>query len=548
MTSGDSAGTVKRARNRVVGPAGHASATGEPWWKSAVVYQIYPRCFCDTERRRRRRPRGHPPPPRPPRLARRRRDLALAVLPVADGRLRLRRRRLLRRRPAVRHARRLRPPARRRARARHPGRSSTGCRTTPATSTRGSSSRARRGSRRKRDWYVWRDGTPDAAAEQLERRAQRRARRGRSTRRPGSSTCTCFLPRAARPRLGEPRGRRRHARHAALLARPRRRRVPHGRRPLHRQGPGAARRPRPSSPASPTSSSTTTRATHDLLRGIRTLLDGYDGDRVMVGEVSCSSTALVAELLRPRRRAAPRRSTSRRCTRRGTRRRGASRSPRSRRRSTRATPGRRWVLSNHDNAAPPHAATAARSAGPGRRRAAADAAGHAVPLRRRGARPRGRACPARRAVSIPADATAAARRSRGTRGPSTAGAARRRGCRGRPTRRTATPRSCGTTDVDPAPLPPPARGAACLARAAARAWSPLVAPAGVLAYRRQCDDDGRVVLVNFERADGRLSASRARGTSRSRATAAARIIAIVGRSDRSRRWCSDERAQGAGTG
>ena len=41
--------------------------------------------------------------------ARRRRDLAVAVLPLADGRLRLRRRRLLRRRPGVRHARRLRP-------------------------------------------------------------------------------------------------------------------------------------------------------------------------------------------------------------------------------------------------------------------------------------------------------------------------------------------------------------------------------------------------------------------------------------------------------
>ena len=50
------------------------------------------------ERRRRRRSRGHPATPRPPRLARRRRDLALAVLPVADGGLRVRRRRLHRRR------------------------------------------------------------------------------------------------------------------------------------------------------------------------------------------------------------------------------------------------------------------------------------------------------------------------------------------------------------------------------------------------------------------------------------------------------------------
>ena len=72
-------------------------------------------------RRRRRRSARHRRAARPPRVARRRRDLAVADLPLADGRLRLRRLRLLRRRPAVRHARRLRRAGRGGPRARHPG-------------------------------------------------------------------------------------------------------------------------------------------------------------------------------------------------------------------------------------------------------------------------------------------------------------------------------------------------------------------------------------------------------------------------------------------
>ena len=69
-------------------------------------------------RRRRGRPGGHPAAPRPSGLARRRRGLDLALLPLADEGLRLRRLRLLRRRSPVRNARRLRPPAGRGARAR----------------------------------------------------------------------------------------------------------------------------------------------------------------------------------------------------------------------------------------------------------------------------------------------------------------------------------------------------------------------------------------------------------------------------------------------
>ena len=51
------------------------------------------------------------------------------------------------------------------------------------------------------------------------------------------------LAQAARPQLGEPGGPRGGLRDDALVARPRGRRLPHGRHQLHLQGPGAARRP-----------------------------------------------------------------------------------------------------------------------------------------------------------------------------------------------------------------------------------------------------------------------------------------------------------------
>ena len=72
-------------------------------------------------RRRHRRPARHPVPAAVPRRPRRRRHLAHAVLPVAPGRRRLRRGRLPRRRPALRHPRRLRRAGRRRPRARPAG-------------------------------------------------------------------------------------------------------------------------------------------------------------------------------------------------------------------------------------------------------------------------------------------------------------------------------------------------------------------------------------------------------------------------------------------
>ena len=63
--------------------------------------------------------------------------------------------------------------------------------------------------------------------------------------------------------------------------------------PPHRQGPDAARRPAELLPI-PHSALNDRPDTHELLRGIRALLDSYDGDRMMVGEVFLLDTTLVA--------------------------------------------------------------------------------------------------------------------------------------------------------------------------------------------------------------------------------------------------------------
>ena len=197
--------------------------------------------------------------------------------------------RLLRRRPALRRPRRPSTRLRRRGpRPRHPGAARLGAQPhlRPAPVVRREP--RRRATRPKRDWYVWRDAAPDGGPPNNWPAAFGGGPAWTSTRPPASSTCTLFLPRAARPQLGQPRGRRGDARRAALLARPRRRRLPHRRRP-----PASARTRRCPTIPEPTSSapprrrrhSTTYPGTHALLRGIRAVLDGYPGDRMMVGEV-----------------------------------------------------------------------------------------------------------------------------------------------------------------------------------------------------------------------------------------------------------------------
>ena len=87
------------------------------------------------ERRRRRRPGRHPQPAAVPRRPRRRRPVDHAVLPLADGRPRLRRRRSARRRAGVRRPRRVRRAARRGPRARPPRDDRPGAQPQLATST-----------------------------------------------------------------------------------------------------------------------------------------------------------------------------------------------------------------------------------------------------------------------------------------------------------------------------------------------------------------------------------------------------------------------------
>ena len=102
------------------GTAGSRAPTSD-WWRGAVIYQIYPRSLPGHQWRRHRRPAGHHRAARLRRRARRRRDLDLALLHLADEGFRLRRLRLPRRRSDVRHAGRFRRAGRRGARARPQG-------------------------------------------------------------------------------------------------------------------------------------------------------------------------------------------------------------------------------------------------------------------------------------------------------------------------------------------------------------------------------------------------------------------------------------------
>ena len=128
-----------------------------------------------------------------PRLARRRRAVADADQSVADVRLRLRRQRLLRRRPAVRHARRRRPADRRSASARHARH--------PRPRPEPHVARARLVPRVARVAHVAaarlvhlaRPGARRRAAEQLGEQLRRAGVDARS-RRPGSTTCTRSSP------------------------------------------------------------------------------------------------------------------------------------------------------------------------------------------------------------------------------------------------------------------------------------------------------------------------------------------------------------------
>ena len=200
-------------------------------------------------RRRRGRPRGRgasaAPPPRPGRG----RPVDQPRLPLAHGRLRLRRGRLLRHRPPLRRAGRLRPAARRGPRVRDEG--AAGPRAQPhlrpAPLVPGKPLVA--GEPEARLVHLARPRPRRRPAQQLDQRLRRLLV---GVGRPHRPVLPPRLPaRAARPELARAGGARGHARRAALLVRPRGGRLPH-RRPVARdQGRPVPRQPAQARPRAP---------------------------------------------------------------------------------------------------------------------------------------------------------------------------------------------------------------------------------------------------------------------------------------------------------
>ena len=282
---------------------------------------------------------------------------------------------------------------------------STSCRTTPRRSTRGSSRAARLETNPKRDWYVWRDPAPGGGPpNNWRRRVHRRTRRGPSTRRPASTTSTASSPSSLTSNWSNPEVE--EAMHDVVrfwLDRGIdgfRIDVVH----LIGKDPGLADDP-PERAQWPHVVLNDHDSTHVLLRRLRRagrLLLRATGSP---SARSCLLDAPGGDLLRRRRRAAPRVQLPAllRAVDRGPR--GAQRIDRTHRAARPRGAWPTWVLGNHDV---PRLRTRLRqsdAACTGGRRAPAHPAGHAVPLRRRRARSRGRGGAAARTCSIPEVAT-----------------------------------------------------------------------------------------------------------------------------------------------
>ena len=297
--------------------------------------------FRRRQRRRHRRPGRRPRPPGPPRRPGDRRDLVHAVVPVADGRRRLRRRRLPRHRADVRHAGR--------GREAHRGGPRLGIQIIIDIVPNHCSDEHR--------WFQAGAGRRPGLAGAGTVLVPARPRAGRRAaeqlavplRRPGvdpraataSGTCTCS-PRAAGLQLGQPgrppgvRGR------AAVLVRPRRRRLPHRRRRRAGQGPGAC----PTSKTATRRRSPTMDGVHEIYRSWRKIADSYPGSGCWSARCGCrtwrGSPATCAAT------SCTRRSTSTSCPARGMPARFRAVIDSTLRAHDQVGAPATWVLSNHD--------------------------------------------------------------------------------------------------------------------------------------------------------------------------------------------------------
>ena len=162
--------------------------------------------------------------------------------------------------------------------------------------------------------HLARPGAGRRPAEQLAQPTSAAAP-GSGTSRPASTTST--LPeRAARPQLAQPRGRRRRCYDvAALLARPRRRRLPHRRDLAARQGRPARATTRPTRTTGRTARPRTTALlpihsadrpeVHELIGEMRAVRRRVSATRVLVGEIYLPLERLMRLLRRRRRRRPP---------------------------------------------------------------------------------------------------------------------------------------------------------------------------------------------------------------------------------------------------
>ena len=337
-------------------PAARPAATGRPegaapWWRSAVIYQIYMRSFADPNGDGVGDIAGHPVTAAVPARASASTRSGSRRSTPRRWRTRLRRRRLPRRRPAVRHPRRRPRPDRGRARPRSAG--DRGHRAQPhLRPARLVPGRARRRAGHPRSAPATSSATGGAPTARAAERLASRVRRPRLDPGAGRPVVPAPVrPRAARPELGEPRGPRassptswRSGSTAASTASastsrtawPRQEGLPD----VGAAEPTSSSRQRPTTRTGTATASTRSTASGGGCRPLRRR-------PIVVAEAWVASPERLAAV-HPPRRAAHRRSTSTTCAPRGTPRRCARSSTSAWHALGPVGAPATWVLSNHD--------------------------------------------------------------------------------------------------------------------------------------------------------------------------------------------------------